>query len=74
MSYPVPPTPLEPVVGVAVIKNGRATQATVGVITTLSVAGVRVKYRPRIAIFYDEIMVRGVDAAPFSALVAILVR
>lgn len=66
VTYTASPAPLEPSLGLTVIKNGRSTQATMGVITAVSVDSVRVNYRPQIAIFDDQIMIRGVGAAPFS--------
>lgn len=66
VTYTVNPGPLAPLLGLTVVKNGRTTQATMGLITAISVDSVRVNYRPEVAIFNNQIIVRGVGGAPFS--------
>ena len=66
VTYTANPIPLEPALAMTVVKNGRTTQATVGVITGRFVDGVRVNYRPRIATFNDQVVIRGLGGGPFS--------
>ena len=50
----------------SVMKNGRTTQATQGVITAIGVNNVSVNYRPRVAVFNNQIFIRGIGFSPFS--------
>lgn len=66
VTYQLNPTPLAPSLMLGVLKNGRTTQATVGVITATHVNGVRVRYSSGVAVFDDQVLVQGVSGKPFS--------
>lgn len=66
ITYTLDPTPLAPALALSVVKNGRTTQATMGVITGMHVNNARINYRPRIAVFNDQIVIRAVGPFPFS--------
>lgn len=59
---------LEP--GMRVVKSGRTTGVTHGIVTATNVTGVQINYGtaqvPRIAIFQSLIKIVGVDGSPFS--------
>lgn len=60
------PEPMEAVLGATVLKRGRSTDTTTGVITAVGVMSVKVRYGAQYASFDDQIVVKGVGAVPFS--------
>ncbi len=67
VTYRLNPSPMAPGLNISVMKNGRTTQATQGVITGIAVNNVRVGYGGgRIAVFNNQIVIRGIGSAPFS--------
>jgi hypothetical protein len=66
VTYRMNPDPLAPSLGMSVIKNGRTTQATLGMITDIAASGVRVRYSAAVARFDEQIIVRGIGTRPFS--------
>lgn len=65
------PQVLTPVPGMRVIKSGRTTGVTTGIVTATRVNGVQINYgtqsAPRIATFNDTISIVGDGGVPFSA-------
>jgi hypothetical protein len=65
------PTVLTPVPGMRVIKSGRTSGVTTGIVTATRVNGVQINYgtrtAPRIATFNDTISIVGDGGVPFSA-------
>lgn len=66
MTYFLNPRPLAPGLGLMVMKNGRTTQATLGIITGIHVNNVSVGYNHGVAVFDNQIIIRGIGSAPFS--------
>jgi hypothetical protein len=66
VTYQVNPVPLAPSLLLQVIKNGRTTQATLGVIVGIAVNNVRVGYGSGVAVFNNQLIIRGIGSAPFS--------
>lgn len=66
VTYQLNPTPLAPSLSLSVLKNGRTTQATQGVIVGIAVNNVRVQYSAGVAVFNNQIIIRGIGSAPFS--------
>jgi hypothetical protein len=66
VSYQLTPTPVEPTIGMTVVKDGRTTQSTVGMITDLHV-NISVGYDPfpAGAEMRDQVGIRGIQD-PFS--------
>ena len=66
VTYTLNPTPVAAATGLTVMKNGRTTQSTLGVVTALGVT-IRVPYKPfpTGAVFRNQVDIRGV-AGPFS--------
>lgn len=65
-SYDLSPEPLEAVLGTTVLKRGRTTDTTTGVITAVGVKSLKVRYGSKFAFFDDQIVVKGVGGMPFS--------
>lgn len=59
VTYRLNPRPMAARLGMAVLKNGRTTQATIGSITDLSVR-INVPYPGGVATFVDQVGVRGI--------------
>lgn len=66
VTYAMNPNPVAPAVSMSVIKNGRTTQATQGTIIATGVNNVPVNYRPRVAVFNNQTIIRGLGFSPFS--------
>ena len=66
VTYKMNRRPLSPRLAMSVMKNGRTTQATQGVITGVAVNDVRVAFDGGIAIFNDQIIIRPIGSGPFS--------
>jgi hypothetical protein len=66
VTYRMHATPAAPSLSLAVMKNGRTTQATQGMITGLAVNGVRVRYSAGVAVFNNQIIIRGIGSGSFS--------
>lgn len=66
VTYRLNPIPLAPTLSLSVMKNGRTTQATQGVITGIGVNRVQVRYGRGVALFDNQVFIRGIGAAPFS--------
>ena len=66
VNYLMNPTPVAPRLSLSVIKNGRTTQATQGVITAIGVNSVRVRYTAGVASFNNQIFIQGIGSRPFS--------
>lgn len=66
VTYRVNPTPRAPSLNLSVMKNGRTTQATQGLIIGIAVNNVRVGYGSGVAVFNNQIIIRGVGTGPFS--------
>lgn len=66
VTYRMSATPVAPSLSLSVMKNGRTTQATQGVITGVAVNGVRVGYDAGVAVFNNQVIIRGIGAGPFS--------
>src|SRR5439155_26111402 len=66
VTYQLTPTPLEPTIGLTVVKDGRTTQSTVGMITDLHV-NISVPYDPfpAGAEMREQVGIRGIQG-PFS--------
>ncbi len=64
--FDLDPEPMEAVLGATVLKRGRSTDTTTGVITAVGVMSVKVRYGARFATFDEQIVVKGVGAVPFS--------
>jgi hypothetical protein len=67
VTYRMNPLPLAPSLLLPVMKNGRTTQATLGVITGLWVDNVRVGYGSGVAVFNDQLVIQGIGGKTFSA-------
>jgi hypothetical protein len=67
VTYTVNPTPTRATIGMTVIKNGRTTQATVGVVTDMGVS-IPVQYTPfpAGAEMRDQIVIRGINGGMFG--------
>lgn len=66
VNYVLNPTPTNPRLSLSVIKNGRTTQATQGVITAIGVNNVRVRYSAGVAAFNNQVIIQGIGFRPFS--------
>ena len=67
LTYKMNPAPIAPALGLSVMKNGRTSQATQGMITGIAVNNVRVGYGSgRVAVFNDQIIVQGIGGRTFS--------
>lgn len=66
VTYRLNPEPLSPANGMTVIKNGRTSQATAGVVTGLHINNLRVGYRAGVATFHDQIVIQGIGGRAFS--------
>jgi hypothetical protein len=66
VTYRMNPTPLTPSLSLSVMKNGRTTQATQGVITGVAVNNVRVAFGGGVAVFNDQIIIRPIGGGSFS--------
>jgi len=66
VTYQMNPTPVSPALSMGVIKNGRTTQATQGVITAIGVNNVRVRYTAGVALFNNQVFIQGIGSRPFS--------
>lgn len=66
ITYRVNPTPRAPSLNLSVMKNGRTTQATQGLIVGIAVNSVRVAYSGGVALFDNQVIIRGAGTAPFS--------
>lgn len=67
VTYTLNPTPVQPVIGLHVMKNGRTTQATQGIITAIGVDNSPVTYSSGTAWFNDQIVIQGIGGQRFSA-------
>jgi hypothetical protein len=67
VTYAMSPTPAAVRPQMVVMKNGRTTQATAGVVTGVHVNGVRVTYTAGVAVFNDQVVIQGIGGRPFSA-------
>lgn len=65
VTYTLNPTPLQPRLGMTVVKNGRTTQATIGTITELGI-NILVNYPTGSANFVNQIGIRGIGNNVFS--------
>jgi hypothetical protein len=66
VTYKVNPTPVAAALGLSVMKNGRTTDSTIGMITGIGFSGVQVGYSGvGTCSFQDQIVVSGIDG-PFS--------
>lgn len=66
VTYSLNPSPMAPTLGLAVMKNGRTTQSTMGTITAVGVNGVNVAYSGGTARFDNQVVIRGIGSASFS--------
>jgi len=66
VTFQMSATPVAPSLSLAVMKNGRTTQATQGVITAIAVNGVKVTYDAGIASFNNQVIIRNIGTGPFS--------
>lgn len=66
VTYRVNPTPLAASISLPVMKNGRTTQATQGIIIGIAVNSVSVGYGSGVAVFNNQLVIRGIGSKPFS--------
>jgi hypothetical protein len=66
VTYRVNPTPLGASISLSVMKNGRTTQATQGLIVGIAVNSVSVGYGSGVAVFNNQLVIRGIGSKPFS--------
>jgi len=66
VTYALNPSPLNPALHMSVLKNGRTTQATTGIVTDVNADNVRVGYGSRVALFDDQILIQGTGGRAFS--------
>jgi hypothetical protein len=66
VTYKMNPSPLNATLGMSVIKNGRTTQATLGIVTAVAVNNVRVRYTAGVATFNNQVIISGVGGSQFS--------
>jgi len=68
VTYHMSPVPHAASLNLSVMKNGRTTQSTMGVVTGVGVNSVQVGYGGgRVGIFNNQIIIQGVGGHPFSA-------
>jgi hypothetical protein len=65
VTYTLNPTPVQPSLGMTVVKNGRTTQSTIGTITDINI-NITVSYRTGSAKFSGQIGIRGIGNSVFS--------
>lgn len=65
VTYTLNPVPLQPRLGMTVVKNGRTTQSTIGTITDTNI-NITVGYRTGAAKFRNQIGIRGIGSSVFS--------
>ena len=68
VTYQLNPAPIAPSLNLSVLKNGRTTQATMGMITGIGVNAVQVNYGGgRVGVFNNQLIIQGIAGRPFSA-------
>ena len=68
VTYRLNPRPVAPSLNLSVMKNGRTTQSTMGLVTAIHVNSVSVNYgNGKIGVFNDQVIIQGIAGRPFSA-------